>query len=73
MKEGNKFLRYRYLIKLFLIKKKRKGHKNIRLGAGAGAVIRIYGFAEPEPKAEKNIYGSTTLLESPELPSLILL
>jgi hypothetical protein len=33
---------------LFVIKKTSKGSKNVPVGAGA--VIRIYGSAEPEPK-----------------------
>ncbi len=36
----------RYLVKLSVIKKKSEGRKNVYVGAGAGAVIRIYGSAE---------------------------
>jgi hypothetical protein len=40
-----------YLIKLSVIKKEsRSRRKNVRVEAGAGAVIRIYGSAEPESK-----------------------
>ncbi len=31
-------------------KKKSKGRKHVRVGAGAGDIIRIYGPTEPEPK-----------------------
>jgi hypothetical protein len=33
-----------------MIKKKSKDRKNVRVGAGAGALVWIYGSAEPEPK-----------------------
>jgi hypothetical protein len=39
-----------------------KGPKNASVGAGVGAVIRIYVSVEPEPKEKKkNIYGFATL------------
>jgi hypothetical protein len=36
--------------KTSVIRKKSKGRKNVRVGYGARAVIRLYGSAEPEPK-----------------------
>jgi hypothetical protein len=45
-----------------VIKKKCKGRKNVR--AGAGALIRIYGSAEVRTGPERKIYGSETPLKS---------
>jgi hypothetical protein len=41
---------FKVLIKLSVQKKKTTDRKNVPVGAGAGAVIRIYSSAEPEPK-----------------------
>ncbi len=45
------------------VSKKSKGRKNIRVGAGAGAVLRIYGSTENR----KKYYGSESATPSPVL------